>query len=176
MMRNVGLSAVIVLVAGAAALGALESLRIVPIIHDDQVLISFQVPDGYNSEVREAIASGLRTTFSYDVELRMSVPGWVDRKIATLALGLSDQYDNLTRRHKLSRTVDGRVEESIVTEDEQVAARWLTTVNRLPLCKTSKLDASRDYYVRIDARVRPQRSLLGWANAITGQAKFTFIP
>jgi hypothetical protein len=45
------------------------------------------------------------------------------------------------------------------------------------LCETSKLDPSRDYYVRISARARPYgNSILGWANAVTGQAKFTFIP
>jgi hypothetical protein len=53
----------------------------------------------------------------------------------------------------------------------------LTTWNRLPLCDTSKLDPSRDYYVRISARTRPfSGSLLAWAKSITGQAKFTFVP
>jgi hypothetical protein len=47
----------------------------------------------------------------------------------------------------------------------------------LQLCKTSKLDPNREYYVRISARVRPPgTSLLGWANSVTSQAKFTFIP
>jgi hypothetical protein len=47
----------------------------------------------------------------------------------------------------------------------------------VPLCDTSKLDPTRDYYVRISARPRPLGgSLLGWARSITGQAKFTFIP
>ena len=40
-----------------------------------------------------------------------------------------------------------------------------------------RLDPSRDYYVRISAHARPQSgSLLGWVNAVSGQAKFTFIP
>jgi hypothetical protein len=48
---------------------------------------------------------------------------------------------------------------------------------RVPLCNTSKLDPSRDYYVRITARARPRgASIIGWANSITGQARFTFIP
>jgi hypothetical protein len=54
---------------------------------------------------------------------------------------------------------------------------WLTTWTRLPLCDTSKLDPTRDYYVRISARTRPfSESLLGWTKSITGQAKFTFVP
>jgi hypothetical protein len=162
---------------GLTALGqAAESLRIVPLVSDDEVVVSFELADAYTADIREAISSGLRATFTYDVELRMVGAFWVDRTVATLAISTSDQFDNLTRRHSLLRTVDGRVADTLVTEDESVVGKWLTTFVRLPLCQTSKLDAKRDYYVRIRARSRPHGdSLLGWANAITGQTKFTFI-
>jgi hypothetical protein len=153
-----------------------ESLHILPAVHDAQVLISFEVADAYADDVRDAISSGLRTTFSYDVELRMIVRGWVDRTIATAVIGTSDQYDNLTRRHRLVRTVDGRVAESVVTEDEAVVKQWLTTLTRLPLCDTSKLDPNREYYVRISAHVPHRTSLLGWSSAVVGLSKFTFVP
>ena len=165
-----------ILITGAIARAA-ETLRIVPIVGGDQMLISFELTDAYTGEVRDAIASGLRTTFTYDVQLRMVVPAWVDRTIATAAVTTIDQYDNLTRRHSLTRMIDGRIVEALVTEDESVVGRWLTVVSRMPLCPTSRLDSNRDYYVQISARARPRgSSLLGWANAITGQAQFTFIP
>ena len=168
---------VIGFLAAGAVLHAAETLRIVPIVSDDHVLISFELADGYTDDVREAIASGLRTTFTYDVELRMVVPVWVDRTIATAVISTSDDYDILTRRHSLSRTIDGRVEQASVTENESEVRRWLTILSRLPLCQTSRLDPTRDYYVRIRARVRPRgTSLLGWAASITGQTKFTFVP
>jgi len=177
MNRRLCLWCVMALLAGGSILGAAESLRIVPIVHVDDVLVSFELTDAYTKDVREAISSGLRTTFTYDVELRMVGSLWVDRTIARVVASTSDQYDNLTRRHTLSRTANGHVEEASVTEDESVVGRWLTTFSRLPLCKTSQLDASRDYYVRISARSRPQgASLLGWARTVTGRTKFTFIP
>jgi hypothetical protein len=75
------------------------------------------------------------------------------------------------------RTVDGRVQETLVTDDEKNVMSWLTTWSRLPVCDTSKLDPTRDYYVRITTRARPLGgSLLGLAKTVTGQAKFTFIP
>jgi hypothetical protein len=172
--------ALVVLALAGVSLRADESLRIVPTTHDDHVVVSFELADAYTGEVREAIASGLRTTFTYDVDLKMVVPVWVDRSVASVVVSISDQYDNLTRRHTLSRTVDGRVEEAIVTEDEAVVRRWLTEVDRLRLCSTSKLDASREYYVTISARARPHGgalgSLFGAVSTITGQAKYTFIP
>jgi hypothetical protein len=168
---------VIAVLSAGALLRAAERLRIVPITSGDQVVVTVELADAFTDEVRGAISSGLRTTFTYDVELRMVVPGWVDQTVATAAVSTTDQYDNLTRRHSLSRAVDGRIEEVVVTEDESVVRRWLTTLSRMPLCRTSKLDPSRDYYVRIRARVRPRGgSLLGWAGGITGMAKFTFIP
>ena len=177
MNRRLCLWCVMGLLVWGATLRASESLRIVPLVHGDEVLVSFELADAYTKDVREAIASGLRTTFTYDVELRMVGSLWMDRTISAVVVSASDRYDNLTRRHILSRTVNGRVQESSVTEDESVVGRWLTTFGRVPLCRTSVLDASRDYYVRIRARSRPQgASLLGWANAITGRAKFTFIP
>jgi hypothetical protein len=177
MNRRIWIWCVLALLAAGASVRAAGSLRIVPIVADGQVLVSFDIADAYTDEVRDAIASGLRTTFTYDIELRMVVPVWVDPTIATAVVSASDRYNNLTRRHSLSRSVDGRVDEVSVTDDRDVAGRWLTSFNRLPLCRTSKLDPSRDYYVRIRAHTRPPgSSLIGWTSVITGQAKFTLIP
>ena len=154
-----------------------DNVRIVPLARDEEVVVSLELANGYTEEVREAISTGLRTTFTYEIDLRMNVAGWVDRTIATAVVSVSDQYDNLTRRHSLQRVVDGHIVESLVTEDEAVVRQWLTTLTRLPLCDTNTLDPSRDYYVQIGVTARPNgSSLLGWVSAITGQAKFTFIP
>ena len=167
----------VALVAAGALARAAESLRILPVVRGDNVTVSFELADAYNDEIRQAIASGLRTTFTYDIELRMVVPSWVDRTVATAVVTSGDEYDNLTRRHKLSRALDGRVHEVSETEDEATVRRWLTTFGGLSLCPTSKLDPSRNYYVRITARARPRGgSLLGWTSSVTCQAKFTFIP
>jgi hypothetical protein len=174
--RGVWSLAAAAIVAAIVTVRAEETLHIVPAVRDARVLVSFEVADGYADDVRDAISSGLRTTFSYDVELRMIVRGWVDRTIATAVIGVSDQYDNLTRRHRLVRTVDGRVAESMVTEDETMVKQWLTTQAQLPLCDTSKLDPNRDYYVRVSAHVPHRTSLLGWTSAVVGLTKFTFVP
>lgn len=152
-------------------------LRIVPLVRAEQVIVSVDLDDGYSDEVRQVINGGVRTTFTYDVDLKMIVPAWVDRTIATAVVTTTDHYDTLTRVHHLSRTVDGRVVEARPTEDEAVAKKWLTSLNGLVLCRTSQLDPHREYYVRISARVRPPgATLLGWATGVTNLAKFTFVP
>ena len=150
------LVATLALAATAPALRAEESMRVVPLTSNNKVVVTIELSDAYNDELRQAIASGLRTTFTYDIELRMVVPTWVDRTIATASVTASDQYDNLTRRHSLQRLIDGRVQDSQVTEDDAMAEQWLTQLLRVPLIDTTKLDPNRDYYVRITARARPR--------------------
>jgi uncharacterized protein DUF4390 len=175
--RLTALFLALALAAGGAAVRAAETIHITPIVRDSQVLVSFELSDAYNDAIRETIASGLRTTFTYELELRTIVPSWIDRTIAGVVVSVSDQYDNLTRRHTLSRSVDGRLEDVTVTENDAVVRTWLTSWTRLPLCPTSKLDQTRDYYVRVTARTRPHGgSLLGLARTVTGQTRFTFVP
>src|SRR5262245_28165158 len=139
------------------------TLRIVPVVRAEQVIVSAELNNGYTDEVRQVINGGVRTTFTYNVELKMIVPAWVDRTIATAVITLTDHYDTLTRVHNLSRSVDGRVVEALVTDNEATAKKWLTSLNGLPLCRTSLLDHHREYYVRISANVRPPGApLLGW--------------
>ena len=162
-------------VLAAATVQSQETLRITTFINDNRVVVSFELNDAYNEAVREAIASGLRTTFTYQLELR--TPAWIDRTVGTAIVSATDQYDNLTRRHTLTRTVDGRVEDVLVTEDDAVVKTWLTKWSRVPVADTAKLDPTRDYYVRVSTRTRPLGgSLLGVTKTITGQVKFTFVP
>jgi hypothetical protein len=175
MMRRVLIWPLFLLLLAAAPLRAEETLRIIPFISDNHVLVSFELDDAYTPEVREAIASGLRTTFTYQLELK--TPAWIDRTVGTAVVSTTDQYDNLTRRHTLTRTVDGKVENVLVTEDEAVVKTWLTKWIRVPVVDTSRLDPARDYYVRVTTRTRPPGgSLLGLTRTITGQVKFTFVP
>ena len=166
---------VLLLALTAVTLGAQETLRITPFISDNRVVVSFELNDAYTNEVREAIASGLRTTFSYQLDLR--TPAWIDRTVGSAIVSTTDQYDNLTRRHTLTRTIDGRVDAVLVTEDDAVVKTWLTKWIRVPVADTARLDPARDYYVRVTTRTRPAGgSLLGLTKTVTGRVKFTFVP
>ena len=167
----------LMLLTSVAPLYAAEGLRIVPLVRDDSVLVSFELTDGYTEEVRDAVKSGLKTTFTYTVELRQDVPAWVDRTIATSVVTNSVQYDNLTRRATLVRTMDGHVESTQSTEDEAVIRLWMTTFQKMPLFKTGELEQNREYYVRVRATARPTNGsmLWPWGSGISGITKFTFL-
>jgi hypothetical protein len=168
---------VLVLAAGRASAQTSEGLRVVPLVRDDQVLVSFTLADGFTDEVRAAIQSGLKTTFTYAADLRLDVPGWVDRSMGTATATSSVEYDNLTRRYTLTRSIDGKVVDTRVTEDERAVRQWLTVLQRLPLFRTYVLEANREYYVSVRATARPSNGSILWpfSSGTSGSAKFTFI-
>ena len=154
-----------------------EGVRIVPLVRDDSVLVSFELTDGYTPAVKDAVHSGLKTTFTYEIELRQDVPAWVDRTIAASVVTNSVQYDNLTRRATLTRTLDGHVDSTDTTEDEAVIREWMTTFHKMPLFRTAELEQNREYYVRVRATARPTNGsmLWPWGSGISGITKFTFL-
>src|SRR5688572_7891022 len=99
--RLIGAVLVLAITANGRVANAEESLRIVPIVAGDEVVVSLELSDAYTQELREAISSGLLTTFTYQIELRMSVPVGFDRTIETAVVRISNRFDNLTRSHKL---------------------------------------------------------------------------
>jgi Domain of unknown function (DUF4390) len=174
----VGLCAVVFIAGASSALAqAQQTLRVVPLVKDDQVVVSFELANGLTDEVRAAIQSGLKTTFTYTVELRMDVPLFVDRTIGTTTITSSVEYDNLKRQYMMGLRIDGRTEESRSTTDENDVRQWMTTIKHLALFRTSALEPNRDYYVRVSATARPTNGSMLWpfGSGTSAQGKFTFI-
>ena len=173
-MRKIVTFALFLSIASLSA----EGLRIVPLIRDGHVLVTFQMDDGFTDDVRAAIHSGLKTTFTYTIDLRTAVGAWLDRTITSAVVSTSVQFDNLTRRHTIVRTLDGRVEDAQVVESDADVRRLVTSIERLPLFRTINLEPNREYYLRVRAEVRPRNVsfLWPWGSGRSAQAKFTFIP
>jgi hypothetical protein len=166
----------VVSVGAVSAAGADPDLTVTPVARDGQVVVSFDLSDGFTPEVRDAIQSGLATTFSYDVDLRRA-SALFDRTVASVTITAIVRFDNLTRRYQMSRTVDGRVEDARPTEDQNAVRVWLTHFERIPVAATAVLEANGEYYVRVRARTRPHNAwfVWPWGGTALGQATFTFV-
>ncbi len=157
-----------------------DDIQVVELTREGAVYVSFTFTNGFTDDVRETLRSGLKTEITYDIELRRPVPVWFDATLARVTVTASAQYDNLTRNHQLSRTVDGRGDEVMMTRDEEVVRQWLTSLDRLRVFETSGLEPNAEYYVLVRARTKPRT---GWfflwpfdRGVATGSARFTFIP
>jgi hypothetical protein len=154
-----------------------ETLKVRPLQRDGQVLVTFSLDGGLTDEMKAVVQSGLRTVFTYTVELKMKVPAWVDRTVASSVISTSVDYDNLTRRHTVSLSRNGRVEQSFVVEDPAQVAQLATNFDKLALFETRLLEPNREYYVLVRADARPRSTTpWPWSGTASGMARFTFIP
>jgi len=154
-------------------------LQVATVARDGHVYVSCALGDGLLDDLDKTIQSGLMTTFTYEADLRRPVSVWLDRTIASATVTSAVQFDTLTRRYQLSRSVDGRVEDSRVSDDKAAVRRFVTGFERLPLFATADLEPNVEYHVRVRVRVRPRVTWFFWPwdrGTATGFARFTFIP
>jgi hypothetical protein len=159
--------------------GAPGGVDVTAVARDGRVYVSSALVYGLVDELDDAIQSGLTTTFTYEVELRRPVSIWFDHTIGAASVSVSVQHDTLTRRYQLSRSVDGRVDDSKVSEDKADVKRFVAGFDRLPLFGTQDLEPNVEYYVRVRVYTRPRVTwfALPWGrDAASGLARFTFIP
>ena len=178
--RSVLLTAALLVASAtfAQAQSQAETLKVRPLVKDGQVLVSFSLNGGLTDEMKAVVSSGLRTVFTYTVELKMRQAAFFDRTVSTAIVSTSVDYDNLTRRHTITQSRNGRVEQSFIVEDPAEVAQMVTNFDRLALFDTKIMQPNRDYYiiVRADARPRSNASLWPFSGTASGLAKFTFIP
>ena len=153
-------------------------VTVTPIARDGQVQVSFDLSDGFTDDVRDAVRSGLPTTFTYTVELRRDAAVWFDTTLAAVTVSATVRFDNLTRRYEMTRTLNGAVDQGAPTEDDAVVRRWMTHFERVPVTATSRLEANGEYYVRVRMQTHARNTWFVWPwdnSSALGNAKFTFI-
>jgi hypothetical protein len=157
----------------------LQTLEVVPLPRDGEVLVSFKLNETLTDEIRKAIQSGLTIKFVYKVDLRRSSSVWVDRTLQSASVSATLRYDTLTREYHVARAIDGRTEKADVITREDVAWTWLTRdFSRLSLFRGLALEPNAEYYVRVSANASPRGASFIWpwkGDDAVGLAKFTFI-
>ena len=169
----------VVSVASPPVARAQGDVVVTTLTRENHVLVSLELRGAYTEEVRDTVASGLETTFSFDIELRQPVAFWLDRTVDRVSVSASVRYDGLIGRYRVRRKVNGRVEQEQVVEEEAAVRQLLTTLERLPLFSTRDLEANGDYSVRVRVDRRPRTGWFRWPwdrAAALGRASFTFLP
>lgn len=175
--RSAFLLAVLLTVGGSV--WAAAGLTVSTLTREGEVLVSLELNGAYTEDLRSAIQSGLQTTFDYDVRLSREEAFWPDSTVASATVSVTVKYDSLKEQYSLARMVDGRVEETVVANDESEIEALLTQFERLPLFMTGDLEPNASYRVQVRVERRPRDGwfLLPWARAwASGAAHFTYLP
>ena len=163
----------------AVVVAAAEVLHVTALTRAGRLLVSFELDGAFTGELRDTIESGLQTTFRYDVALRQEAAFWPDSRVGSARLEATVRYDNLTEQYNVARMLDGRVEETVILDDEHAVHRFLTRFERLPLFSTSALEPNGAYQIRVHAETRPRNTWFVWPwdpAGVSGAARFTFLP
>ena len=155
-----------------------QTLQVVPLPKDGEVLVSFKLEEALTEDIRKAIHSGLTIKFVYKVDLRRSSAAWFDRTIDSAVVAGTVKFDTLTRTYAISRTLDGRTEFADTTPKEDVAWATLTDFARVSLFRRTTLEPNGDYYIRVTANASPRSNAFVWpwrGDDAMGFAKFTFV-
>ena len=154
-------------------------ITVAPQARGDSIVVSFSTPRVVTPAVEQAIASGLATTFTYDVELRRPSLFWFDKLVASARIAVTVRFDPLTRRYHVTLLQDGRVAEERTTDHVTEVRQWVSVFDRLPLFSTRELEEHTEYDVRVRGRTSPRHtwSFWPWARpSAHGSAGFTFLP
>jgi hypothetical protein len=168
----IGFGTTVVLVQAA------EIVNVATITRNGHVLVSFELTGAFTQEIRSTIESGLPTTFQYHVRLKREAVFWPDSTVASTILATTVRYDNLTEQYNVARMLDGRVEDTMIMDDESEVRAALTRFDRMPLFSTVGLEANEAYHVRVRMEMRPRNSWFIWpwvSSSAIGESRFTFL-
>jgi len=154
-------------------------ITVAPQARGDSIIVSFSTPRAVTPAIEQAIASGLPTTFTYDVELRRPSTFWFDKLVDSARIAVTVRFEPLTRRYHVTLLQDGRVAEERTTDKVEDVRRWVSTFERLPLFTTRELQEHTAYDVRVRGRTSPRHTWSFWPwerPSAHGSAGFTFLP
>lgn len=120
----------------------------------NDIFISFLLDGAFTDEIREQIDSGLPVTFRHYVEIIQKRTAWFDRTLVRKVISSTVAYDTLTRQYRLTRSVDGEVMDTSVTERREEMERFMAGVERQRLCDPEVLPGDTHLSLRVKSRMR----------------------
>lgn len=97
-----------------------------------QVLVSFVLRGAYDDSTEQRIASGLPTSFTYDLRLVHRRKLWLDKTLLSSTLQVVAMYNALTREYLINTKHDGNLVDSRVVRDLAALETTMTRFERFP--------------------------------------------
>ncbi len=116
--------------------------------------VSFDVENCFTEKIEEAIQSGIRTTFTFYVNLYQKRSWWKDRKVTSVEFRHTVQY------HPIQKVYQVRLGENhsfLAASSLEEAKKLMSRVKELEIRSSSSLDPGVPGYFRIKAELDPVR-------------------
>jgi hypothetical protein len=167
------------LVVAAPPVGSAAIEDLVPLVRSDAIFVSFRAGGFFNEDIEHSIRTGLEVNFRYNVELKRPRGIWFDAQVARREISTTVTYDNLTKRYKLTREIDGKIDATEVVADGEAMRRFMTTFESLRLFDLSQLEPNESYSIRVKGVMKDRNLLLliPWdVSTSWKEARFDYVP
>lgn len=117
----------------------------------DDLLVYLTVEGAFQQRMKDAVLSGVPTTFTFFLTLHRSRGLWFSKEIADLSVTHTIKYDNLKKEFTVSRPYTGS--EPVVTSSLDEAQKLMCEIDGLKLIPLNRLEKGRRYQVRAKAQM-----------------------
>jgi len=114
--------------------------------------VSFQVENCFTEKMEEAIRSGIRTTFTFYIDLYQKRSWWKDRKVASCEFQHTVQYYPIQKVYQVTL---GKNPSSEPTSSLEEAKKLMSEVKEFEIKPSSPLKPGIPTYFRIKAELDP---------------------
>jgi hypothetical protein len=114
--------------------------------------VSFFVENSFTEKMDEAFQTGMKTVFTFHLNLYQRRKWWRDRKLGSMEFHHSIQYDPIRAEYHVTLEENGS---SQVTSDLEEGKRWMVKVKDVELQSSSKMKPGIPIELRIKAELNP---------------------
>jgi hypothetical protein len=116
--------------------------------------VSFNVENCFTEKMEEAIQSGMRTTFTFYINLCQRRSWWKDRKIASVEFRRTVQYHPIQKVYQVKL---GENHSSLAVSSLEETKKLMSEVKEFEIRSSSPLEPRVPAYFRIKAELDPVR-------------------
>ena len=117
----------------------------------NQVLVGFELRNGFDDKLLERIQSGLPSGFLYTLELYRDHKRWFDNRLDRTRLSVVAMYNAVSREYLVNYKQNGTLVESRTVREIDELEQAMTTFDSLPVFVLDDLPASWRLLVRLRA-------------------------
>ena len=117
----------------------------------DDLLLYLTAKNAFPEKIREAIQSGVPTTFTFYINLYRVRGLWLDKRVQDINLSHTVKYDALKNEYVVTRSWEGNRPLTVKTMDE--AKRLMSEVDSLAIVPLNQLKKGEQYQIRAKAEL-----------------------
>jgi hypothetical protein len=117
----------------------------------DDLLLYLNVEGAFPNETKEAILSGVPTTFTFYISLYRVRDFWYDEKIIDLEITHDIKYDSLKNEFTINRSWENGKTRVVASFEE--AQKLMTDIDSLTIAPLSQLEKGKQYQIRAKAQL-----------------------